>query len=209
MTDKKYEILYRETLFQGFFRVDRFHVRYERFDEGWSHPVSREVFSGGLGIAVVLLFDPHEDKVVLIEQFRAGPLVSGRDPWMRELVAGHIDPGETPEETARREAREEAGCEVQSLQKIFEYYPSCGCVGEYVTLFVGRTRAPEDGSIHGEPHEQEHIKLHVVDAAQAINALYMGQLRDAASIIAMQWFALHHTDLRSRWLVSDASTPII
>lgn len=209
MSKLEYEILYRECLFQGFFRVDRFHIRHELFDGGWSKPFSREVFSGAVKAAIVLLFDPHQDKVIFIQQFRPGPLVNGQDPWVTELVSGHIEPDETPEATARREALEEAGCEVKTLQKLFEYHPSPGCVAEYHTLFVGRTQAPPDGSIHGVEKEGEHIRVLVLDAAQAINMLYMGQLRDASTIIAMQWFALHHTDLRSRWLISDASTPII
>lgn len=209
MADKAYEILYRETLFQGFFRVDRYHLRQELFVGGWSAPFSREVFSGAGQAAVVLLFDPHADKVVLIEQFRAGPMARGEDPFVTELVAGMVDPGETPEITARRESVEEAGCEVTTLQKIAVYYPSPGAVSELTTLFVGRTLAPEDGIVRGVAAEGEDIRVRVLDAAQAINMLYMGQLRDAASLIAMQWFALNHTELRSRWLVSEASMPII
>lgn len=209
MSEKKYEILYREALFQGYFRVDRFHIRQELYAGGWSAPFSREVYDGGKKAAVVLLFDPHHDKVVMIEQFRAGPMARDDDPFMIELVAGMVDPGETPEGTARREAIEEAGCEVMELQKIHAYYPSPGCMSEFTTVFVGRTIAPENGALHGLAHEGEDIRVLVLDAAEAISLLYMGKLRDAASIIAMHWFALHHTELRSRWMVSDVGTPII
>lgn len=209
MADKKVELIHREALFQGYFRVDRFHVRQELYAGGWGHVFSREVFDGGKNAVAVLLFDPQHDKVVMIEQFRAGPLARGEPPFLTELVAGMADPGELPETTARREAVEEAGCEVQELQKIFSYYPSPGCMSEFTTIYVGRCTAPEDGAIHGLAHEGEDILVRVMDAAQAINLLYMGKLRDAAAIIAMQWFALHHTELRSRWLLSNSSTPII
>ncbi len=209
MSDKKFEILHREALFQGYFRVDRFHLRQELWAGGWSAPFSREVFSGNKNVAVVLLFDPREDKVVMIQQFRPGPMTHGDDPLMTELVAGAIDPGETPEDAARREAMEETGCEVSELQKIRAYYPCPGCMAEHVTLFAGRVDAPENGALCGLKHEGEDIRVLVLDAAQAINMLYTGQLRDAASIIAMQWFSLHHTDLRSQWLVSEVGTPII
>ncbi len=209
MTDKKYEILHREVLFQGYFRVDRYHLRQELYAGGWSEPFAREVFSGCQKAAVVLLFDPHRDKVVMIEQFRPGPMAKGENPFLTELVAGMIEAGETPEETARRESLEETGCDVTELQKIHVYYPSPGSVSEQTTLFVGRTTAPEDGALCGLAHEGEDIRVVVLDAAQAISLLYAGKLRDAASIIAMQWFALHHTDLRSRWLMSEVGTPII
>lgn len=209
MADKKYDLIHREALFQGYYRVDRFHIR-QQFDDGtWSDVFSREVFDGNKNAAVVLLFDPQHDKVVMIEQFRPGPMSKGDEPFMIEAVAGVIDPGETPEITARREAMEEAGCEVTDLQKVFAYYPCPGCLGEFVTIFVGRTKAPEEGGICGLAEEGEHIRVLVLEAMKAISLLYEGKLRDAASIIAMQWFALHHTELRSRWLVSEASGMII
>lgn len=209
MADKKFELLHSEALFQGWYRVDRFHVRVQMPDGGWSKPFSREIFDGNKEVMSVLLFDPKEDKVVMVEQFRAAPMSLGDDPYMIENVAGVIDPGETAEAAARREAMEEAGCDVTELQKISAYYPSPGCMAEHITVFVGRTKAPADGIILGLAEEGEYTRVHVMDAMKAISLLYTGKLRDAASIIAMQWFSLHHTDLRSRWLVSDTSGAII
>ena len=209
MAKKKFEIIHREALFQGYFRVDRFHLRQELYAGGWSDVFSREVFDGTRNAAAVLLFDPQHDKVVMIEEFRAGPMARGDDPYLLEIVAGVVGLDETPEQTARRESLEEAGCTVTDLQKVFAYYPSPGCISEQTTVFVGRTTAPVDGAIHGLKAEGEDIKVIVMDAMQAISLLYEGKLHDAHSIVAMQWFALHHTDLRSRWLVSDASTMII
>ena len=208
MSSKHHEILRRETLFQGYFRVDRYLVRHERHDGGLSEPFTREIFERGRA-AAVLPFDPLQDKVVLIEQFRPGPMARGDDPWLFELVAGIIEAGETTESTARREAEEEAGCVITELQPIASYYPSPGCMSEFASLFVGRITAPPDGQIFGVDSEHEDIKVHVLDAHQAISMLMAGKFRDSATIIAMQWFAMHHTELRSRWIVSDASTMII
>lgn len=41
---------------------------------------------------------------------------SGLDQWV--LPKGHIDPGETPEETAPREVREEAGVEAKIVREL-------------------------------------------------------------------------------------------
>jgi hypothetical protein len=57
--------------------------------------------------------------------------------------------------------------------------------------------------------ENEDISVHMMDAAKAIGCLYNGTIRDATAIIAMKWFATRHTELRSRWLISDVSTSII
>ena len=209
MPQKSYELVAREALFQGYFRVDRLLVRHEKFAGGWSNVVAREVFESGRRAVGVLVFDPHHDKVVLIEQFRASLAARGDDPWMIELVAGIVESRETCEATARREVLEEAGCEIEQLQAISSYYTSPGCTGEYITLYAGRAVVPEDGGVYGVAAEGEDIRVHVMDAAKAINLLYANKLRDSTTIIAMQWFALHHTELRSRWLVSEASTPII
>jgi ADP-ribose pyrophosphatase len=205
----KFDLLAREALFQGYFRVDRFRVKHESFQGGWTDSYTREVLDRGPRVTGILLFDPQHDKIVMVEQFRAAAMAKNDDPWMLELVAGLVEPGEKPEAAARREALEEAGCEVLEMQKLFSYYTSPGCTTEQITLFVGRVSAPEDGSVSGVKEENEDIRVHVLDASKAISYLYNGTLRDASSIIAMQWFAIQHTGLRSRWLVSDASTPLI
>ncbi|MGE0109444.1 MAG: NUDIX domain-containing protein [Bdellovibrionales bacterium] len=199
--DKKYEVLYRESLFQGFFRVDRLHIRQELYDGSWSEPFSREVFDGGKNIVVGLLFDPYQDKVVLVEQFRAGPLPHNDDPFLLEVVAGIVEAGEDSQTSICRETFEETSCEALAVQKIFSYYNSPGCSSQHTDLYVIHVRAPEDGTICGLAEEGEYIRVHVIDAMRAINLLYAGQIRNASTLIAMQWFALHHTDLRSRWLV--------
>jgi len=206
---KDFEIIHREALFQGYFRVDLFHIRQELYKGGWSEVFKREVLDTGKEAAFILLFDPEEDKVIMIEEFRSGVMAYGENPFLLQCVAGIVDAGETPQTAAKREAKEEAGCTVTQIQKIYSYYPSPGCQSQKTTLFVGRTKAPEDGSVYGLPEEGEDIKIVVMDASKAINLLYTGELKDASSIIAMQWFSLHRTDLRSRWLVSETSTPII
>ncbi len=209
MSDKKHAILLREVLFQGYFRVDRLHVQHDRFDGSQSPVFTREIFHRSPSVAGVFLFDPQHDKVVLVEQFRPAPAVAGRNPWLMEIVLGMVDANETPEQAARREALEEAGCEVQDLLPITSYFSSPGGTSEYIHLFAGRVKAPADGGIFGIEGEDEDIRVHVLDAARAISLLYANKIHDAQTMIALQWFATHHTDLRSRWLVSDVGTPII
>jgi ADP-ribose pyrophosphatase len=209
MSDKKYTIETRETLFQGYFRVDRFRVRHEKFDGSPSGLFTREIFARSTGVAGALLFDPQHDKVVLVEQFRAGPLAAGEDPWMTEIVLGMIDGGENPEQAARREACEETGCEVAELYPIASFFSSPGGTSERVTLFAGRVTAPEDGAIHGVAGENEDIRVRVFEAHRAISLIHGDKIRDSQTLVALQWFAMHHTELRSRWLVSEVGTPII
>jgi len=209
MSEKKFSILLREVLFQGYFRVERLHLQHERFDGDMSPVFTREIFHRSPHVAGALLFDPQSDKVVLIEQVRAAPADAGQNPWMMEVVMGMVDAAETPEQAVRREAMEEAGCAVEELHPIASYYSSPGGTSEYIHLFAGRIKAPLDGGVFGVGGEHEDIKVHVLDAARAISLLYANKIQDAQTLVALQWFAMHHTDLRSRWLVSEVGTPII
>ena len=209
MASKPFHLLLREILFQGYFRVDRVHIQHERFDGKMSPVFTREVFHRSPRVAGAILFDPQKDKVVMIEQFRAAPALAEMNPWMMEVVMGMVDANETPEQAVRREAMEEAGCKVLDLVPIASYFSSPGGTSEYIHLYAGRVEAPEQGGIHGVASEHEDIRVHVVDATRAISMLYNNKIADAQTMIAMQWFAMRHTELRSRWLVSDVGTPII
>ena len=77
----------------------------------------RELFERGHA-AAVLPYDPVTDRVLMIEQFRIGALAAPGGPWLLEIVAGVIDPGEIPEEVVRRETVEETGCHLQKVVPI-------------------------------------------------------------------------------------------
>ncbi|CAK0748477.1 ADP-ribose pyrophosphatase [uncultured Gammaproteobacteria bacterium] len=199
MSDADFEILDRQTVFQGYFRVDRYRLRHRRFDGGWSPALQREVFERGQAIAA-LLYDPALDVVVLIEQFRVGPISTGKPAWLLEVVAGIIEQGETVAEVVEREVVEEAGCAVLAMEKICDYLPSPGACSETVELFCCRVDASQAGGIHGLAEEHEDIKVVVLSVAEAIERLDANLVNNSATIIALQWLARDHQNLRRRWL---------
>ncbi|GIX48203.1 MAG: ADP-ribose pyrophosphatase [Candidatus Tectimicrobiota bacterium] len=198
MGDPRVEILEHTVCYQGFFRIERYRLRHRLFGGGWSRELVREVFERGHA-AAVLPYDPHLDRVVLVEQFRIGALHAPGGPWVLEIVAGVIDPGETPEEVVRREAEEEAGCQVQELVPICEYLVSPGGTSERLTLFCGRVDASRAGGIHGRAEEGEDIRVVVMPAEEAFARLRAGEIRAAAPIIALQWLMLNREALRRQW----------
>ncbi|MCK5889743.1 MAG: NUDIX domain-containing protein, partial [Methylococcales bacterium] len=119
--DKKFKILHQETPYKGFFRVEKYQLQHTLFQGGWSKPIVRELFMRGSCVAVIL-YDPDRDEVVLIEQFRAGAILVEDKAWLIEIVAGAIEEGETAEEVAYRESEEEAGCEIDELILINQFY---------------------------------------------------------------------------------------
>lgn len=141
-------------------------------------------------------YDPETDRVVLIEQFRIGALGHAPSPWLIEIVAGAVEEGETPEQVACREAREEAGCEIRALIPIAEFFATPGACSEKITLFCGLVDSRGVGGVHGLPEEQEDILARVLSFADAWACMEQGRIDSAIPIIALQWLALHRARLR-------------
>lgn len=192
------EILRRHTVYRGYGKVHWYHVRHRLHEGGISDEVRREVYESGDAV-VVLPYDPLRDEVVLVEQFRAPPLVNDRRPWLIECVAGRIDRNATPEEIAHAEAREEAGCTLSALEFIARMYASPGVHAEYVHCFCGRTDTTGVKGIHGLGEENEDIKVHVVPFAEAMRALGDGRIEAATVFATLQWLALNRERLRRQW----------
>jgi len=196
--DKQFEILNKEIVYQGFFRVEKYRLKHTLFGGGWSPEITRELFMRGSCVAV-LLYDPDADKVVLIEQFRTGAIATPNKAWLVEIVAGAIEDGESAEEVAYRESLEEAGCEIQQLMVINEFYTTPGGSSEWITLFCGKVDSSQVGGIHGLDHEDEDILVRAVDFEEAYLMLENGEINSAIPIIAIQWLALNKQKLKQKW----------
>lgn len=194
---KEFKVLAKGTEYAGFFSLNCYQVQHTLFAGGWSAVLTRELFQRGNCVAV-LLYDPVADKVVIIEQFRMGPMgqkdVRER-AWLLEIVAGAIEEGETAEEVAFRESEEEAGCVVQEMRLINEFYTSPGGTSERISLFYGRINAAEVEGIHGLDEEHEDILVATVSFAEAYKMIEDGRIESAIPIIAIQWLALNKDKL--------------
>lgn len=192
------EMLSRETLYNGFFKMELYHFRHRLFNGGMSQTVTREIFERGHAV-VLLPYDARRDQVILLEQIRIAAYDSSPTPWLLELVAGMIEPGETLEQVARREAMEETGLGVGRCKRMLSYLASPGGTSERLTVMVGEVDALKAQGIHGLVEENEDIRLHAVSREQAYRWVEEGVIDNAASVIALQWLALHHESLRKEW----------
>lgn len=189
----------REPLLDGFIRIDRLHLRHKLFAGGWSDVLQREVMLRG-SVAAVLPYDPLRDQVVLIEQFRVGPFAAeDPEPWLTEIVAGMVEPGESAAAMARRETLEETGGTVARLEKIMEFYSSPGGSSQCVALFCAEVSAAAAGGIHGLAEEGEDIRVFTKSSDEALAMVQSGAIRNAITIIGLQWLALNRDALRRRW----------
>lgn len=192
------EIIARETLYRGFFSLNLYRFRHRLFNGDMGPEIKREIFERGHA-AVLLPYDPVRDEVVLIEQLRIAAVDTSRSPWLMEMVAGMIETGESVEDVCRREAQEEAGVVVGRCKPVLSYLASPGGTSERLSIMVGEVDATTAEGIHGLEEEHEDIRVHVVSREQAYRWVEEGAIDNAASVIALQWLALHHESLRKEW----------
>lgn len=180
-----------------FFAVEDWRVAWRRFDGAMGAPADRAVFVMADAVTV-LPYDPIQDRVLLIEQFRTGPLARGdAAAWQLEAIAGRIDPGETPEEAARREAMEEAGLTLTDLIPVAGYYPSPGAITEYLYSYVALTDLP-DGSagVFGVADEAEDIRGHLIPFDRMMDLVATGEIANAPLILTALWLQRERARLR-------------
>lgn len=192
------EILARREPYARFFSVEEYDLRHRRFDGAMSPPITRATFISGDAVTV-LPYDPVRDRVLLVEQFRTGPMARGdRHPWQFEAIAGRIDSGETPEAAARREALEEAGLRLDRLLPIARYYPSPGISAEVLYSYLALCDLP-DGieGIHGLADEAEDIRGHLFDFARLTGMLADDRLTNAPTLLSVLWLQTRREGLRA------------
>jgi ADP-ribose pyrophosphatase len=176
-------------------------LSFRQFDGRMSEPIERINFERGDSVGV-LLFDPGEDAVVLVRQFRY-PVFDGLDKdaqagegaqqaWLLETVAGVVDSGRTVAEVAYSELIEEAGYVMTGdLQFITAIYPSPGGSSERIHLYLGEVdHRQRDAPGGGVAAEGEDIQIVVLPFAEAMAMVASGEISDAKTIVALQYLAL-------------------
>ena len=192
------EVLDQHLPYAKYFEMTDVTLRHKRFDGANSAVMVRSVLRAADAVTV-LPYDPVLDQVVLIEQFRPGAFVRGDPkPWVLEPVAGRCDGDESVEEVAEREMVEEAGLTLLALEFVGNYYPSPGCVSEYLYNFVGLVDlSSAQIGMHGLETENEDIRTHFVSFVDAVGLLNSGEADNGPLIVSLYWLMANRTRLRS------------
>lgn len=152
----------------------------------------REVYDRGDG-AAILLYNTTQKTVILTRQFRL-PAFVNRDAtgMLIEVCAGQLDKDD-PEECIRRETEEEVGYRIKDVQKVFEAYMSPGSVTEVLFFFVAEynnsMKINEGGGVE---EEEENIEVLELDFDGAYAMIGTGEIRDAKTIMLLQYAKLHN-----------------
>lgn len=182
-----------------FFGVQVDDLRFARFDGSQSAVARRAGFVMSDAVTV-LPYDPASDRVLIIEQFRYGPYLRGdANCWSLEPIAGRVDPGETPRQTALRETWEEARLSLRDDQLVAlgKSYPSPGAVSELLYGFVALCDLQGFAAgTAGLESEQEDIRAHVISFARLMELIATGEVQNGPLIQSAYWLGLNRTGLR-------------
>jgi len=185
-----FKVTNKKNLYDGFFKMNEISLKYKKYDGSWSNEIKRELF-GGAQVSAVLPYDPIKKKIVLIQQFRPGTISKNTNNYLNEIVAGIIDPGESPEIAAKRECLEETGYKIKKLTPIQGYFPAPGSSESFYHLFLGEVDSKNGKKIMGLYKENEDILVKSFDINQVKKMLQEGKFVNGLTLIAIQWFFLN------------------
>ena len=190
----------KRVVYKGFFSVEEHDLSYRKFNNQQSSILTRSALISSDAV-IVLPYDPVNDRILLIEQFRSGPYVKGdKQPWVLEPIAGLIDEGETPESAGIREAQEEAHLEIKRLELVARSYPSPGISTEFFHQYIGIVELLDSSDlIAGLSSENEDIRSHIFEYEQFFEMIERGKVNVGPLILLGLWLSKNRTRLRKKY----------
>lgn len=114
----------------------------------------------------------RKGNVYLVRQYRHAV-----GEYLLEAPAGLMEEGETPEEAALRELREETGA-CGTVTSVGDYFPTPGYCEELIHLFL----ADVESFGETDPDEDEFLQTEVLDFAEFYQRAKDGRIRDGKTI---------------------------
>jgi ADP-ribose pyrophosphatase len=124
------------------------------------------------------------DHVLMIRQYRY--VFGENDRW--EMPTGGVHTGETPEQAAQRELREEVGFSAGRLEWVSSYYTSKSICDETAHLYLGYDLTPAALP----PDDTEFFEIATLPFHEALDLVLRSEIRDSMTVIAI----LHAARLR-------------
>ena len=136
----------------------------------------------GASAVLPFLSDPRSEdpQMLLIKQYRYAA-----DGYLYEVPAGRLEPGELPMECAKRELREETGCEAEKFTPLTTLYTTPGFTDELIHLFIatGVTRG------QAATEADEFLTIETMSLSHALEMVRQGEIRDAKTVVTLLFAA--------------------
>lgn len=136
----------------------------------------------GASAIVPFLGDPagEDPQILLIRQYRYAA-----EGFLYEIPAGRLEAGEDPERCARRELKEETGCEAGSVERLFTMYTTPGFTDEKIHLFMA-TDLKRGETLH---ESDEFMETHTTTLSAALAMIERGEIQDAKTALGIMYAA--------------------
>ncbi len=156
--------------------------------------IKREVEDHGSAVSV-LPYDPERRVAMLVRLFRAPAFYVDGQAEMLEAPAGLLEE-DNPADCARREALEEVGLTLTSLEPAGGVWTMSGISTEYMHLFFApygpEARTHEGGGLAGE---NEHITVVEMKLSELAAMADEGRLSDLKTLALIQTLRLRRPEL--------------
>ncbi len=148
-----------------------------RFPDGSSGTLEM-IRHPGASAVVPFLDDPAsaDPQILLLRQFR-----HAADGYIWEIPAGRLDPGEIPEECARRELEEETGMRAGRIEHLLTIFTTPGFTDERIHLFLASV-------LTAGPHRREvdeFMELVPTRWSAAMELIRTGEITDGKTLTAL------------------------
>jgi len=157
--------------------------------------VEREIEDHGEAVCV-LPYNVERKTAILVRQMRAPVLFAAGAQDFTEAVAGVIERDECADVCARRETREEAGLDLQSLQRVFTAWTMPGISTErmhfYLAAYAGEARPEFRGGLAGEHEHTIAVEFPLAELARMAEE---GELVDVKTLLLLQTLRLRRPGL--------------
>ena len=129
------------------------------------------VHRGGASVLAI-----YQDNIVLVRQYR-----HAANNYVLEIPAGIIEVGETPQECATRELREETGYTSTNIRKLLTMYKSVGYTTEKHHIYLAQNLTPGPQELDFG----EEVDVVLMPIEKVIKKIFAEEIEDAKTVAGM------------------------